>query len=76
MYSTHTQLTIIYLLNDLGNENEAERLVDNTNLNAVDESGNSALLIAADRGNKKEITMKYEISIKPKFVIKNDCKYK
>lgn len=37
----------VFILNDLGNENEVQLLVHSANLNAVDENGNSAVLLAA-----------------------------
>ena len=37
-------------MNNSGNENEAQLLLHKTNLNAVDENGNSAIMLAAERG--------------------------
>lgn len=40
-----------WMFNVLGNEDEFQRLIVNdVNLNATDENGNSALLLAAGRG--------------------------
>lgn len=43
-----------------GNENEVQLLLDSTNLIAVDEKGNSALLLAAEKGdNINDCEMKH-----------------
>lgn len=53
MHTTHRIFVdIVFMLNDLGNENEVQLLVHSTNLNAMDENGNSALLLAAERGDE------------------------
>lgn len=38
-------------MNDSGNENGFQLLVHSTNLNSVDENGNSAITLAAERGD-------------------------
>lgn len=40
-------------MHDLGKANEVQLLVSSVNLNAVDENGNSALMVAAERGKNK-----------------------
>lgn len=44
-------LFTILLLNVSGNQQEAQALLDSNKLNAADENGNSALILAAERGN-------------------------
>lgn len=51
---TIIRLFCIYLLNNPGKENEALLLIHTINLNAQDENGNSALLLAAERGNAND----------------------
>lgn len=49
-----------FTLNVPGNENEVQLLLDSTNLIAVDENGNSALLLAAEKGdNINDCEMKH-----------------
>lgn len=41
-------------INDLGNENEIRPLIHSTIINSVDENGNTALLLAAEKGKMNE----------------------
>lgn len=40
------------ILTDPGKANEVQILLSSTNLNAADENGNSALMVAAERGDQ------------------------
>lgn len=42
-------------MNDPGNENEVQLLVHSSNINSVDENGNTALQLAAQRGDNSTI---------------------
>lgn len=55
-----------FMLNDLGNLNEIELFLHGSNLNAVDEnSGNSAIMLAAEKGDKIIIiiAMSYQLTL-------------
>lgn len=43
----------MFILNFSENQNEAQLLIHSTNINAVDENGNTALMLAAERGDDK-----------------------
>lgn len=42
-------------INDSGNQNEVQRLVNGFNIDSVDGNGNTALILAAERGDEQWI---------------------
>lgn len=48
---TSNLFCLIYVLNDPGNENDVRLLIRGSNVNSLDADGNSALLLAVERGN-------------------------
>lgn len=50
LYVFEVNLFILYVPE---NENEAQLLIHSNNINAMDENGNSALMLAAERGDNK-----------------------
>lgn len=50
MCATGWTTDFVFILNISGNQKEALLLLDSKKLNGVDESGNAALILAAERG--------------------------